>query len=94
MTELSTIEQTERWMHKHPKTAIILIAGFLVAFGVFMGMLVTTNIYDSEYKQIFREAAATHRPYELDAHMYLIEELHYLNGTYQPIPLNQSVLRR
>ncbi len=92
MEDLRIVEQTEQWMYQYPRTAVILLAGFLMATGVVIGVGVATNIYDSGMTQMFQMATEIHRPVVVDNKLYGIEELDTLDPQYECVfvPSNNS----
>lgn len=74
MIDLSAVEKTERWMHEHPGTAIIGLAGSLVAIGVIIGMAVATNVYDFELNRMFKEASETSHPLIFNDRLYSVQD--------------------
>ncbi len=75
MAELSAVKETERWMHKNPRITVILLASFLVALGIGIGMAVTANIYDSEFTRMFDDASNTQYPIMFHDRLYSIHEI-------------------
>lgn len=74
MIGFTAVECIERWMYEHRRTAIIVMCSSLVAIGIIIGLVVTTNIYDHEMTQMFERAAITGKPVMINDELYWINK--------------------
>lgn len=91
MAELTAAEKLEVWMYEHPGRALLTLAGALVIVGVIIGMILTTNIYNSEMARMFEEGAETQFPVIFNDRLYTIQDLNMTLSEYvlryNPFPI-------
>lgn len=86
---MKNADQMGVWMHEHPKTALIGIAGLLIGIGSVVGAVVVSNVYDYEMTRMFSDASGSRQPALFNERYYSIN---YLGNSSGDIPSRISYL--